>query len=84
MVDFWVGFQKRAEALTGGSGHTGAGKGNLPTGYAEQGAMSGTATGSEDTRTDKTLLDRQRNPKDFGVGRHGEDSPSDSNPHLIY
>jgi hypothetical protein len=81
---FWTGFYKRAEALTGGEGFSGAGKGNLPTGYSEQGRLSGTASGGEDTKTDKTLLDRQRNPKDFGVGNHGEDGPADTNPHIVY
>jgi len=86
MLSFWEGFIKRAEAGTGGSGHSGIGKGNLPTGYSEQGGMMGNSTqsGAEDTRTDKTLLDRQRNPKDFAVGRHGQDEPADSNPHIIY
>jgi len=81
---FWEGFHKRADATIGGEGFTGAGKGNLPTGYAEQGSMSGNATGGEDTRTDKTLLDRQRNPKDFGIGNYGEDGPAETNPHIRY
>lgn len=81
---FWEGFYKKADAGTGGSGHSGGGKGNLPTGYAEQGQLSGTATSAEDTRTDKTLLDRQRGPKDFAPGTYGVDMPSDVNPHIIY
>lgn len=45
---FWAGFYKRADATIGGEGFTGAGKGNLPTGYAEQGRLSGNATGGEE------------------------------------
>lgn len=88
MEDFWTGFNKRADAGLGGSGFSGVGKGNLPTGNAEQGQQQGNvnALGSsgEDTRTDKTLLDRQRNPKDFMINRYGEDAPAESNPHIIY
>lgn len=81
---FWRGFYKRADATIGGEGFTGAGKGNLPTGYAEQGRMSGTVSGGEDTKTDKTLLDTQRNPRDFGFGQHTETGPADVNPHIRY
>lgn len=82
---FWEGFFKKAEANTGGSGYTGTGKANLPTGYSEQGGLTGTSSyDSSDTKTDKTLLDRQRNPKDFAPGRYGFDEPAESNPHIIY
>lgn len=88
MKNFWEGFLKKADAGTAGSGFTGTGKGNLPTGYALQGQQEGpvNAYGSsiEDTRTDKTLLDRQRNPKDFCMFRHGEDGPAEANPHIFY
>jgi len=86
--NFWQGFLKRADAGTGGSGFSGTGRGNLPTGTAEVGGMQGSASSSnssgEDTRTDKTLLDRQRNPKDFCFGHWGQDLPAESNPHIIY
>ena len=83
---FWRGFYKRADAATGGSGFSGAGKGNLPTGYGEQGAMTGPASGNayDSGLTDKTLLDRQRNPKDFSIKEPGEDQPSEVIPQLIY
>lgn len=82
---FWSGFYKRAEAGTGGSGFSGVGKANLPTGYAEQGNLIGTCSyDSSDTKTDKTLLDRQRNPKDFAPARYGQDERAESNPHIIY
>lgn len=79
---FWQGFFKQAEAGTA-SGFTGVGKGNLPTGNAEQGQLQGTLD-TKDTLVDKTLLDRQRNPKDFCIGNYGEDGPADSNQHIIY
>ena len=85
---FWTGFYKKADAGLGGSGFSGVGKGNLPTGNAETGGLQGnTGQGggmAEDTRTEKTLFDRQRNPKDFCFGHHGEDGPADSNQHIIY
>lgn len=85
---FWNGFLKRADAGLGGSGFSGVGKGNLPTGYSESGGQQGDIGSSnssgEDTRTDKTLIDRQRNPKDFCFGHWGEDMPAESNPHIIY
>lgn len=88
MSYFWTGFLKRAEAGTAGSGFSGTGKGNLPTGYGMQGQQEGPvgAYGSsvEDTRTDKQLLDRQRNPKDYSLFSHGQDGPADANPHIIY
>ena len=85
--NFWHGFQKRADASTGGGGFfSGIGKGNLPTGTAEQGNLMGTASGNpyESGLTDKTLLDRQRNPKDFSIREPGEDQPSEVIPQLIY
>jgi hypothetical protein len=86
MHDFWEGFHKRADAGTAGSGFSGAGKGNLPTGYGEQGGLTGPAAGggSDSGLTDKTLLDRQRNPKDFSIREPGEDQPSEVIPQLIY
>lgn len=84
--NFWQGFYKRADAGTGGSGFSGVGKGNLPTGYAEQGGLTGTVAGNpyDSGLTDKTLLDRQRNPKDFSIHEPGEDQPSEVIPQLIY
>lgn len=88
MDSFWSGFYKKADVGLGGTGFTGVGKGNLPTGYAETGQLQGNVGSGngavEDSRTDKTLLDRQRNPKDFGIGNYGEDAPADSNPHIFY
>jgi hypothetical protein len=87
MIGFWDGFCKRADASTGGGGFSGVGKGNLPTGYAEQGKLMGSATGGDaqdSGLTDKTLLDRQRNPKDFSIRELGEDQPSEVIPQIIY
>ena len=87
MIGFWDGFYKRADASTGGSGFSGVGKGNLPTGTAEQGALTGPASGGDSQNsglTDKTLLDRTRNPKDFSIREPGEDGPSDVIPLIIY
>ncbi len=86
MKIFWSGFHKRADASTGGGGFfSGIGKGNLPTGYAEQGQLTGPIPAGPDSgMTDKMLLDRQRNPKDFSVRELGEDAPSEAVPHIIY
>ena len=87
MIYFWDGFYKRADgAASTGGGFSGAGKGNLPTGYSEQGGLTGSASGNpyESGLTDKTLLDRQRNPKDFSVRELGEDQPSEVVPQIIY
>jgi hypothetical protein len=86
-MGFWYGFYKRADASTGGSGFSGVGKGNLPTGNAEQGKLTGYVQGGDaqdSGLTDKTLLDRQRNPKDFSIREPGEDQPSEVIPTLIY
>ena len=85
---FWSGFYKKAEAGTA-SGFSGTGKGNLPTGYGMQGQQEGpvgayNSGGADDTKTDHTLLDRQRNPKDYSLFHHGQDEPAESNPHIIY
>jgi hypothetical protein len=88
---FWSGFYKKAGAtssLTGGSGLTGAGKMQV-TRTTEVDSEAGTEEGlgradKEDTRTDKTLLDRDRNPRDYGVGKQGPEFQDESNPHLRY
>lgn len=84
-MGFWEGFNKRAEASTGGF-FGGVGKGNLPTGTSETGQLEGVASGNayDSGLTDKTLLDRQRNPKDFSIHEPGEDQPSEVIPHIIY
>lgn len=91
MRGFWAGFQKRAEALTGGGGFTGTGKGSIYGEYEFDGPLAGGTTESvqdkdKQPQTDKTLLDRERNPKDFaiGVGNEGPVFQADSNPHLLY
>lgn len=89
MNAFWIGFEKCAEgALTGGQGHTGAGKGNLGH-FTDRSEIDGTQEGhgrsdGGDTRTDKTLLDRDRGPRTedpFGTGPELQD---ESNPHIRY
>jgi hypothetical protein len=91
MTAFWRGFEKRAGAtsgLTGGSGHTGAGKGNL--GTAEERRQISGAEGAygraegEDTRTDKTLLDRDRGPRTEDPFSRGPEFQDETNPHIRY
>jgi len=80
---FWTGFQKRAEALTGGQGFTGVGKGVIgPSGNAvQEGSISDQNAAP---MTEKTLLDRERNPRDFGIGIDGPQFRDESNPFIIY
>lgn len=89
MRSFWVGFEKRASALTGGGGFTGTGKGSLLGEYDFDGPYStstNVSDGDKDKQpmTDHTLIDRERNPKDFGIGQEGPTFQADSNPHLYY
>jgi hypothetical protein len=86
---FWCGFIKRAEAFTGGGGFSSSGKGSIYGEYEFDGPLaSSTNVSGENPRnqlmTDKTLLDRERNPRDFGVGNQGPVFQADSNPHLLY
>lgn len=89
MKSFWAGFIKRAEATTGGGGFSSSGKGSIYGEYEFDGPLSGNTQESVGDKgsqpmTDKTLLDRERNPKDFGLGLEGPVFQSDSNPHLFY
>jgi len=78
MTGFWSGFLKKASTtggLTGGSGHTGEGKGAL-LGQLEKDRTDGTegAVGRADgegTRTDKTLRDAERGPRSFDPFSNG-------------
>lgn len=82
-MGFWQGFMKRADVGMG-SGFSGAGKGNLPTGYSEQGQVQGNAD-SEDTKPDHSLIDKQRGPQNHGLMfREPDTGPADSNPHIYY
>lgn len=84
MMGFWEGFFKRADAAIGGGGFTGAGKGNLPTGYSEQGSVQGTAS-SEDTKPDNSMRDTQRDSQNHSIMfREPTEGPADSNPHIFY
>jgi hypothetical protein len=88
---FWRGFYKKADAasgLTGGEGHTGAGKGVIGPGTSRA-VYSGTEQGSgradpTDTRTDHTLRDADRGPRDFGMGESGPEFVAEGNPHIRY
>lgn len=72
---FFRGFEKRADADTGGGGFAGAGKGQL--GSGERDHFSGTLSGGEDTRTDKTLRDAERGPRDFNIADLGPEFTDD-------
>lgn len=80
---------KRAAFLDGGGGFfAGIGKGNLahnsnPERIDSAEGAYGRAEG-EDTRTDKTLLDRERNPRDYSPHHLGPELQDESNPHIRY
>lgn len=88
---FWTGFEKRAGAESagdGGSGMTGAGKGNLGTtpGRDEHDGTQqshGRADG-EDTRVDHTLLDRDRTCRTEDPFSIGPEFQNETNPHIRY
>jgi hypothetical protein len=85
---FWRGFFKKADAVTGGQGHTGAGKGSI-SGQLTFDQHNSTQEGygradGADTRTDKTLLDRERTARDFAPGQSGPEFQDESNPHIRY
>lgn len=89
MKNFWAGFTKRAEALTGGGGFSATGKNSIYGEYEFDGPFSVSTNitdGDKDKQpmTDKTLIDRERNPKDFSIGAEGPVFQADSNPHLLY
>jgi hypothetical protein len=85
---FWDGFYKRAEALDAGGGFTGVGKGVLVGQLTYSGPLSGNVSQSgpseDSVKTDHTLLDRERNPRDFGIGDSGPEFQAESNPHIRY
>ena len=91
MHNFWLGFYKEADAtsgLTGGTGFTGVGKGSI-SGQLERDEYEGTEgsfgySGGEDTRTEKTLLDRERGPRSYEIGDQGPEFQDESNPHIKY
>lgn len=61
----------------------GVGKGNIRASL-DYDELSGYNVGGDDLKTDKTLLDRERNPKDFAIGHYGPEFTDDSNPHVRY
>jgi len=88
---FWTGFHKQATAaLTGGSEHIGAGKGNLMLGRYERSRQAGPigafTSGPEDTspRRAKDVYDRVGNPRSHSIFDNGTPIVDDSVPHLIY
>lgn len=92
MKAFWAGFEKLANptgSLDGGGGFfSGIGKGNLAHFFGRD-EFNGTRQGygrggGEDTRTDKTLLDRERNPRDYSVHELGPELQNESIPHIRY
>lgn len=84
---FWAGFYKKAAFSTGGSGHTGLGKGNFLgqlTRDHYDGTLEAHGRTEDDTRTDKTMIDRDRTARDFAVGERGPEFRDGSNPHILY
>jgi len=79
---FWRGFFKMADI--GGHGFTGIGKGNLPTGTAEQGCLTGNAE-TDGVQEARQIRDRERDPRNYGVGHSdGLEAAPDVNPHIRY
>jgi hypothetical protein len=79
---FWQGFNKQA-IEGGGKGFDAQGEGAIRGGLSTdriQGSQQSHGRGGEDTRTDKELLDRERNPRDFQVGNQGPVLEADSVP----
>src|ERR1035437_2568393 len=90
---FWQGFMKRADGADGGAGDggqgfTGVGKGNIA-GSLEWDEYSGTKPASDekpdgagDGMTDKSLLDRERNPRDFSPFENGPELEDENGSHI--
>ena len=79
---FWCGFEKRAKGF-----HSGRGKMQLAAQLHhddESGSAESHGRSGPDTRTDKTLLDRERNPRSFNPTDKGPEFRDDANPHIIY
>ena len=86
-MSFWRGFGKRAEALTGGGGFSGAGKGNLGRDRNfdyRAGTQESHGDPDDETKASKELIDRERNPRDFQHGQTGPEFQVESNPHIRY
>jgi hypothetical protein len=88
---FAIGFEKSAVAgTTGGSFFGGRGKGTVGRSHANfHNEESGTQEAygraeDEDTRTDKTILDRDRTARDFKPFEHGQEFRQEANPHVRY
>ena len=81
-MSFWQGFCKKAESNAAGGGFSSVGKAVPYSGDGPKGVVG--SAGSDDTKVDKTLLDRQRNPGDFRFGEDAPVGPADANQHLIY
>lgn len=82
---FWKGFQKQA-IEGGGKGFDAQGEGAIFGGLItdrQQGTQESHGSGVEDTRTDKQLLDRERNPRDYRIGMSGPILEADSVPILF-
>lgn len=92
---FWQGFMKAADGADGGmgdggSGFTGVGKGNL-IGSLEHDEYDGSKPasdekpdGASDGMTDKSLLDRERNPRDFSPFNNGPELEDENGSHIRY
>lgn len=91
-VAFWAGFLKAASGADGGvgdggKGFTGTGKGqtagSLEHDY-DDGVAHEPAGRDPETHTDHTLLDRERNPRDFGPFNTGPELEDENGSHVRY
>jgi hypothetical protein len=79
MSSFWAGFYKKADSMNR----------DTLTGQTERDHYEGTEgsigrAGGEDTRTDKTLVDRERGPRSYETGDQGPEFQDEANPHIKY
>jgi hypothetical protein len=82
---FWSGFYKKADSTSlgdGGKGFTGTGKGNI-TSQLERSQAHGTIESGPE-KADHTLLDRERNPRDFSPFQNGPSFEDENGTHIIY
>ena len=83
---FWKGFEKSADVGGGGSGFTGTGKNALGAGNEGRDTAQGLVGqmgNSDDTMVDRSMRDRLRGPREYGITDNGQEIHDETNPHII-